>query len=323
MISVAILGAGPAGMSCALWLHNLGCHPVLLEQANEAGGLLRQNVLTNDWVLGQGGQTGTAMAEHFAQHLAVTGIDTRFGVTLKEIISNTAGFSLVFAGQDEALQVQALVIAVGTRVRGQELLAAIPGVASVPDQRLIVGPAAFGQPERFTGKHVLVVGGGDNAHEFVRFTAPHAGQQSLLVRSTRRAQQVQRQAVDALMEQGKLSLYEQTRIVELAWRNEKMIAAISTAGAPTRELVADFLVLQTGYQPNSDRLLTAFAPAMRSALQVDDEGYLRTDHLGRTGVAGVYTIGDISNRDTPCVVTALAAGATAARDIERTFREAA
>ncbi len=34
---VPIIGGGPAGMSCALWLHNYGLHPVIVEQAAGAG----------------------------------------------------------------------------------------------------------------------------------------------------------------------------------------------------------------------------------------------------------------------------------------------
>ena len=29
---VAIIGGGPAGMSCALWLHNYELHPIIIER---------------------------------------------------------------------------------------------------------------------------------------------------------------------------------------------------------------------------------------------------------------------------------------------------
>jgi NADPH-dependent glutamate synthase beta chain and related oxidoreductases len=49
---VAVIGAGPAGLSAALWLHLLGLAPTLFERETDPGGMLRFNFLTNEWVLG-------------------------------------------------------------------------------------------------------------------------------------------------------------------------------------------------------------------------------------------------------------------------------
>ena len=52
MISVCILGAGPAGMSCALWCRRLGMEPQLFDIASEVGGALLDNKRPNNWILG-------------------------------------------------------------------------------------------------------------------------------------------------------------------------------------------------------------------------------------------------------------------------------
>lgn len=321
MKRVAILGAGPAGMSCALWLKNLGCEPVVLECEHEAGGLLRQNVLANDWVLGQRGMTGSAMARQFAEHFAQSGVAVRYRARPARIARASGGFAIALATGEELPPVAAMVVATGTRVAGSEWLATLPGADSVPPECLCIGPAAFGNEGCFRGKHLLVVGGGDNAHEFARFTAPLAAHQIMLVRGQRKAQLAQQEAVDALVDAGQISLYEHTRVTALAWKNNRLLASLAGSGAPATQLVADQLVLQAGYQPNSEAVLAALADDLKLAVATDDDGYLQTDLHGRTGCAGLYAIGDIANRDTPCVVTALAAGATAARAIERSFRE--
>lgn len=320
MKRVVILGAGPAGMSCALWLKNLGCEALVLERETEAGGLLRENVLANDWVLGQQGLTGSAMAQQFARHFAASRIAVRYGTAAQHIGRNAPGFVLECA-DGERLTAAALVIATGTRVNGGDWLAALPGAGAVPSERLCLGPAAFGNEARFRGRQVLVVGGGDNAHEFVRFTAKHAEHQIMLVRKARKAQLAQQKAVDALVDAGQVSLYEHTEITALEWRNQQLVAKLGGSGAPATQLLADLLVAQAGYLPNSEAVLAALEPDLKTSLAVDADGYFLTDALGRTRCPGLYAIGDISNRDTPCVVTALAAGASAARDIERSFRE--
>ena len=44
---VPIIGGGPAGMSCALWLHNYGLHPVIIEQEAVLGGMAERNPYPN------------------------------------------------------------------------------------------------------------------------------------------------------------------------------------------------------------------------------------------------------------------------------------
>ena len=41
-----IIGGGPAGMSCALWLHNYGMHPVIIEKEGALGGMARLSPLS-------------------------------------------------------------------------------------------------------------------------------------------------------------------------------------------------------------------------------------------------------------------------------------
>src|SRR5262249_56578772 len=52
---VPIIGGGPAGMSCALWLHNYGMHPVIIEKEGALGGMAQLSPYPNEWLLGQRG----------------------------------------------------------------------------------------------------------------------------------------------------------------------------------------------------------------------------------------------------------------------------
>ena len=53
-----IIGGGPAGMSCALWLHNYGMHPMIIEKEGALGGMARLSPYPNEWLLGQRGKSG-------------------------------------------------------------------------------------------------------------------------------------------------------------------------------------------------------------------------------------------------------------------------
>ena len=53
---VPIIGGGPAGMSCALWLHNYGLYPIIIEKESALGGMARMSPYPNEWLLGQRAQ---------------------------------------------------------------------------------------------------------------------------------------------------------------------------------------------------------------------------------------------------------------------------
>ena len=64
-----IIGGGPAGMSCALWLHNYGFRPRIVEQEGVFGGMARLSPYPNDWLLGRPGATARENAEEFVRHI--------------------------------------------------------------------------------------------------------------------------------------------------------------------------------------------------------------------------------------------------------------
>src|SRR5260221_8849076 len=76
---VPIIGGGPAGMSCALWLRNYGMHPVIIEKEGALGGMARLSPYPNEWLLGQRGKSGRENAAEFAGHIHDLTIETWLG----------------------------------------------------------------------------------------------------------------------------------------------------------------------------------------------------------------------------------------------------
>jgi thioredoxin reductase (NADPH) len=50
MFDATIVGAGPAGSSCALWLKQLGFSPVIIDRNDQCGGLQLLNPYLNTWI---------------------------------------------------------------------------------------------------------------------------------------------------------------------------------------------------------------------------------------------------------------------------------
>ncbi|MDQ8020740.1 MAG: NAD(P)/FAD-dependent oxidoreductase [Moraxellaceae bacterium] len=313
---IVILGAGPAGLSAALWLHKLGLQPLLLETATRAGGMLNENLLPNDWVLGQMGLTGPQLADRFGEHVASLALAPRLRCTPSRISRSGRGWrlSVQTAGGEEAIDAAAVLVATGTRPRAQDALGGVEGLAEAAP-RIVYGPPAFADLDGLRGQRVLVVGGGDNALENARFLLDQGCEVWVVARSRFRAQ---RAMMDAVVGQPRAHLLSPVHLRAL-----QPVAGglrVLLDGAP-HELLVDRMHVLAGYAPNTDFLRSALPPELFAQLSLDGEGYVGVDAATRTGCPGLYAAGDVCNPLFPSVVSAIAQGALAAKTIELDLRQ--
>lgn len=318
MISVpriGIFGAGPAGLSAALWLQNLGLQPLVVENQAICGGMQNLNFLANDWVLGQPGVTGPELARRFCDHAEKVAIKVCTNTKPVRVSRTAAAFEVRFqqaSGDVFEDTFTALLIATGTRFRGEEILAAVRGSEMLPAERVAFGPYAFQALDQIAGERVLVIGGGDNAFENARLIAQSASVH-LVMRSKPRAQTALYNAVRAAVAEGRCQLHFPAKVAEFKVLGG-CIEAILDDGV---RLQVDRVHVLAGYEPNTKFLRDA---CNGLAFDFDNQDYLRVDDAGRTGVAGVYAAGDICNPAFPSVLSALSQGARAAKTIEMDLR---
>jgi len=311
---IAVLGAGPAGLSAALWLRNLGFEPRVIEAAARAGGLQNLNFLVNDWVLGQPGQSGPVLAARFVDHAVAAGVSVLTGIRPIGLTGRSGDFSLRLDDGNE-FACTAVVVATGTRYRAEEVLAGVEGIAGLAADRIAYGPYAFVDLEALAGKRILIIGGGDNAFENARLLAPRAAMVHLAVRSHSRAQQGLTAALAAETAVGRCRLLESARLLALRVSPAGIYATLAVAG-DTERITVDRIHVLVGYEPNTAFIGETIPGELRAAMRFDDHGYLVVDAAGRTGAAGIYAIGDVCNPAFPCVVSAIAQGAQVAKTIE-------
>lgn len=315
---IVILGAGPAGLSAALWLRNLGLAPRVADIAERAGGLQNLNFLANDWVLGQPGQTGPVLARRFVHDARAAGVPMSMGVRPLKVTREAGGF-LVRFDNDEEIACRAVLVATGTRYRAQEVLAGVNGIADVAPGRVAYGPYAFADLDNLAGKRVLIVGGGDNAFENARLLAPRAAMVHLAVRGRPRAQQGLAAAVAAEVAAGRCRLLGPASLLSAHEGRDGLAATLTVAGT-TERLTVDRIHVLAGYEPNTAFIGAVFDTALATAVGRDALGYLLVDAAGRTGAPGLYAAGDVCNPTFPSVVSAIAQGALVAKTIEMDSR---
>jgi len=310
---VPIIGGGPAGMSCALWLHNYGLNPVIIERESALGGMARLTPYPNAWLLGQRGKSGRENAADFAAHMRELAVETWLGARPQRLRrEHEARFRLDVSGAPAArsLSGPAIVIATGTRFAGEDWLDRVDNARRVAAAgRLHLGAAAVGEPGLDLGSHVAVIGGGDNAFEISRMLAEKGVHVTIVMRS--KSPRAQPLLVERLRE---YQAAEMARVMV-----ERTVDALDHAGSTVRvrlagggEIEVDHVVLLFGYRPNTNEpWLAELAPA------TDALGYLMVDGNMETSCCGVFAVGDVSNPAHPCIATAIASGTVAARAIEK------
>ncbi|MBA3806592.1 MAG: FAD-dependent oxidoreductase, partial [Acidobacteria bacterium] len=114
MLDVLIIGAGPAGLSAALWCDELGLDTLVLEQASETGGQLLQvyNPIGN--YLGVRAANGLELRDLFTAQLDGTDFDLWTDVEIESADLRARRITLL---SGEQLQSISIIIATGVRRR--------------------------------------------------------------------------------------------------------------------------------------------------------------------------------------------------------------
>jgi thioredoxin reductase len=286
-----IVGGGPAGVSCAVWLARLGLSPLLVEAGERLGGLTATNPFADDWVAALPGATGLQIAANLAQSAQAAGVPVSLRSPVAQVrvednlyvVESAAGS----ADPGKTVRGHTLVIASGVLARN---LAGYPPRARWPG--VLVGPGSAIVAQDYAGLSVAVLGGGDNAFEnFVYVRGRGAKTVHLYSRTVRAQSQWIARAGDAGVHRGGY--------------------AVDPAARTVNGRRYDLILVFYGWEPQA-----AFADGLDLAR--DERGYIRTDAAtAQASLPGVYAIGEVANRMHPCVVTSMADGVVAAKAIQR------
>ena len=290
---VVVLGAGPAGLSAALWCASLGLSTLVVEAQREVGGQLRLSPYALDNVPGIACIEGAALADVLRAQALSHGATLRAGAGAR---LDPAALRVHLDGAPEALSPRAVVIATGVRRRRLR----VPGEDALLGRGLAYNIGR--SPERLRGARVVVVGGGDDAVEHVHLAAMHARSVTLLHRGDAlSARPALRTAVEA---HPNVTRRPRTRVEAI--EGDGAVTGVRAHGPHGAELIAaDAVFVCVGPEPASEGFGVA----------TDAKGYVRVDRAGRTSRAGVFAVGDVCSADAPTIAQAMGAGSAAAKAI--------
>ena len=158
---VAVIGSGPAGLACAQQLARAGHDVVVFEKADRAGGLLRYGI--PDFKMEK------HLIDRRVEQMRAEGVEFRTG---QHVGGNLAMQKLT----DEF---DAVVMAGGAEqprdlpVPGRELAGVHFAMEFLPQQNKVVAGDKVAGQIKATGKHVIVIGGGDTGSDCVGTSNRH------------------------------------------------------------------------------------------------------------------------------------------------------
>lgn len=297
MHDVVIIGAGPAGLSAAIWCDELGLDTLVLEQNERTGGQLHSIYGPVENYPGLRANNGREFLERFAERVNDAGFDLWTGVGIESVDLSARRIHLA---SGEELQSISIILATG--VRRRQL--GIPGEREFSGRGLIESPSR--DREQFAGKDVCVIGGGDAAVENALILAEFCPTVTLVNRSKKLrarptlAQQLQGAHCITVFPEAVV-----TRI--LGSDSVAAVEILRQEALKPLQMAVQGVVVRIGVEPNTEMF--------GEQLKLDKQGYVTVTSQHETNVANVFAIGDVSNPLAPTISGATGAGATAAKVI--------
>lgn len=283
-----IVGAGVAGVTCAIWLKRMGYTVLVVEASERVGGMCARNPFKDEWNPTAPSLTGKEVADNLQHSLVLAEIEPLLQHRVLEVSEADKGFAVrvQYQSAEALLYAKHVVIATGVDYKAPD------ECAGQRFDDVLIGAGARLNSYDFKAKRVAVLGGGDNALENALFAQQRGAAEVTVYARTLRGQA---HWLDKLAA-------EQVRVGDYAFN------------PATKEVAGqryDVVLVFYGYEPQAAWLKNL-------GISYDSKGYIEVDHATtETTVAGLYAIGEVTKRQHPCVVTAMADGVTAAKAIQK------
>jgi len=297
MHDVVIIGAGPAGLSAALWCDELGLDTLMLEEREDVGGQLALIHNRIDNYLGLQADNGLQLRELFAAQTRDCEFDLWTNVQIDKV--DLKARRIVLRSGEE---LQSITIIIATGLRRRKL--GIPGEDEFTGRGIIES----GKRDRdsVAGKDVCVIGGGDAAAENALLLAEVCPTVTMINRS--RKLRARREFSEQLHTHHCITVFPESNVRRIIGNDQVEAVEIERTGAiKPFQMAVQGVLIRVGFEPNTDLI--------RGQLDLDDGGYVRVDSRQETTVENVFAIGDVANPTAPTVAGAVGSGATAAKVI--------
>lgn len=296
MYDTIIIGAGPAGMTAALYAARSDLKVALLERGIYGGQM--NNTADIENYPGYAAISGPELAEKMFEPLEKFGVEHLFGQLVKIELDGEVKKVIT---EDEVLEASTVVLAMGAQHR----LLGVPGEETYNSRG--VSYCAVCDGAFFRDQDLLVVGGGDSAVEEAVFLTQFA--KSVTIVHRRDELRAQKIIQDRAFANEKISFIWDS-VVEEIQGDELKVQSVRIRNVKTSQVSEHAfggVFIYVGLDPMSESV---------SDLGITDEaGWIETNDLMETKQAGVFAVGDIRKKHLRQITTAVGDGAIAGQQV--------
>jgi len=297
-VDVAILGAGPGGLTAGLYLCQARINTVLVDIALPGG-----NVSTTHMVSNYPGfidpQPGYMLSHNMSEQTKRCGTTYKVAVDVTHVDLQKKE---ILIDAQETIRAKRIIIATGTS----------PNRIGIPGELEFKGNGisycATCDAKYFVDKEVVVIGGGNSAIEEADFISKFASKITIVHQFDQL--QANKTAQEKAFANPKISfmLSHEPRAFKKA--GEKMVVEVEDLKSKELKILnTDGIFVFIGQKPNLE--------IFENQLELDQWGYIKTDEDKRTNISDVFAVGDVTSKKYRQITTAIADGTIAAIAITR------
>lgn len=297
-LDLVIIGAGPAGLTAAIYAVRAKLNTIVLE--NElVGGQIRETYTVENFP-GFDTISGADLADKMQNHAVKLGADINEFGNIQDI--KLTDDEKVIETEDVIYRTKAVIIATGAKSRR------LP----IPEEEKLHGKVIhyceLCDGALYQGKDIVVVGGGNSAVEAAIFLTKYA--KNITIVHQFDYLQAEKYSQDELFKHNDIKIIWNSEVRNIV--GEDKIEKIIIEDINTKEksdIKSDGVFVYIGYEPKADMF--------KDFIHINKWGYIETDENMQTNIKGVFAAGDVRFKNIRQLTTAVNDGTIAALMAEK------
>jgi thioredoxin reductase (NADPH) len=326
-LDVVVVGAGPAGLSAAVYAASEGLDALLIE-ARAPGGQAGASSRIENYLGFPTGISGQDLAGRALSQAHKFGAQFMIARTVTRLDCSRRPYSVRLGEQGDTIQAHTIVIATGAQYR-KPPLAALTRFEGVG----VYYAATFMEAQICAGEEVIVIGGANSAGQAAVFLAESARRVHMLVRGGGLAESMSRYLIRRIEDHPRIEVHSHTELA--AVEGDTHLASVRlrnnrSEAEETRPIRHVFVM--AGAMPSTawvDGCLALDAKGFiktgpelsREELAASEWPHARAPYLLETSTPGVFAVGDVRAGNIKRVASAVGEGSIAISFVHRVLAE--
>lgn len=292
MVDIIIIGAGPAGLTAAIYAARFGKSVLVFESLTCGGQLLNTPEVENYPAVKS--IAGWELAQNMFEQVRSQGVEVKFEQVLS--INAEKDIKTIYTSENK-YETKSIIIANGAKRRK---------LGCEGEERLTgrgVSYCATCDGAFFKNKKVAIVGGGNTALEDALFLSSLCD--TVYVIHRRDSFKGDKYLINALKTKENIEYKFFYKVTEILGKDSvNSIKLLNLKDNSSSSLDVDGIFIAIGMQPDNQ--------IFSSVVSLDEAGYIKTDENCKTNIDGIYAAGDTRGKPVRQIVTATADGAICA-----------